>query len=173
MLFHREPYGEPGAFPRLGGYGDPASHALYNGFADRQPQSGTLLERVNFIKSVEYLLCHVRRDAATGIRDEKPNFLSVAGKRITEVYMAFFSEFQCVADQVFHHLPQAQGIRVDPDVVGRYQQVESDACRYSVRIFSMNVGQYVSERLVCFAKLLQKSEMRKDIVIELSYKGFG
>ena len=24
-----------------------------------------------------------------------------------------------------------------------------------------------------FAKLLQKSEMRKDIVIELSYKGFG
>ena len=92
MLFHREPYGEPGAFPRLGGYGDPASHALYNGFADRQPQSGTLLERVNFIKSVEYLLCHVRRDAAPGIRDEKPNFLSVAGKRITEVYMAFFCE---------------------------------------------------------------------------------
>ena len=26
---------------------------------------------------------------------------------------------------------------------------------------------------VLFAKLLQKSEMRKDIVIELSYKGFG
>ena len=26
---------------------------------------------------------------------------------------------------------------------------------------------------VCSAKLLQKSEMRKDIVIELSYKGFG
>ena len=26
---------------------------------------------------------------------------------------------------------------------------------------------------VCAAKLLQKSEMRKDIVIELSYKGFG
>ncbi len=25
----------------------------------------------------------------------------------------------------------------------------------------------------CIAKLLQKSEMRKDIVIELSYKGFG
>ena len=25
----------------------------------------------------------------------------------------------------------------------------------------------------CLAKLLQKSEMRKDIVIELSYKGFG
>ena len=24
-----------------------------------------------------------------------------------------------------------------------------------------------------YAKLLQKSEMRKDIVIELSYKGFG
>ncbi|EYA03121.1 hypothetical protein M128_3886 [Bacteroides fragilis str. S6L8] len=27
--------------------------------------------------------------------------------------------------------------------------------------------------LIFFAKLLQKSEMRKDIVIELSYKGFG
>ena len=26
---------------------------------------------------------------------------------------------------------------------------------------------------VLYAKLLQKSEMRKDIVIELSYKGFG
>ena len=25
----------------------------------------------------------------------------------------------------------------------------------------------------CETKLLQKSEMRKDIVIELSYKGFG
>ena len=28
-------------------------------------------------------------------------------------------------------------------------------------------------RYTYFAKLLQKSEMRKDIVIELSYKGFG
>ena len=27
--------------------------------------------------------------------------------------------------------------------------------------------------LIEHAKLLQKSEMRKDIVIELSYKGFG
>jgi len=27
--------------------------------------------------------------------------------------------------------------------------------------------------LFAYAKLLQKSEMRKDIVIELSYKGFG
>ena len=27
--------------------------------------------------------------------------------------------------------------------------------------------------LIEIAKLLQKSEMRKDIVIELSYKGFG
>ncbi len=27
--------------------------------------------------------------------------------------------------------------------------------------------------LISFAKLLQKSEMRKDIVIELSYKGFS
>ena len=30
-----------------------------------------------------------------------------------------------------------------------------------------------SDADVSFAKLLQKSEMRKDIVIELSYKGFG
>ena len=28
-------------------------------------------------------------------------------------------------------------------------------------------------RFLIAAKLLQKSEMRKDIVIELSYKGFG
>ena len=41
------------------------------------------------------------------------------------------------------------------------------------------VGQYASALLslknvyVNIAKLLQKSEMRKDIVIELSYKGFG
>ena len=27
--------------------------------------------------------------------------------------------------------------------------------------------------IFAYAKLLQKSEMRKDIVIELSYKGFG
>lgn len=27
--------------------------------------------------------------------------------------------------------------------------------------------------ILYYAKLLQKSEMRKDIVIELSYKGFG
>lgn len=27
--------------------------------------------------------------------------------------------------------------------------------------------------IIFYAKLLQKSEMRKDIVIELSYKGFG
>ena len=30
-----------------------------------------------------------------------------------------------------------------------------------------------SKFLVYYAKLLQKSEMRKDIVIELSYKGFS
>ncbi|MGK4143275.1 hypothetical protein [Bacteroides fragilis] len=36
----------------------------------------------------------------------------------------------------------------------------------------MTVGQIVADRFVA-AKLLQKSEMRKDIVIELSYKGFG
>ena len=34
---------------------------------------------------------------------------------------------------------------------------------------------YVKDRIcnITDAKLLQKSEMRKDIVIELSYKGFG
>lgn len=36
----------------------------------------------------------------------------------------------------------------------------------------MNIGYKVGE-LISVAKLLQKSEMRKDIVIELSYKGFG
>jgi hypothetical protein len=36
----------------------------------------------------------------------------------------------------------------------------------------MNIGYKVGE-LIFTAKLLQKSEMRKDIVIELSYKGFG
>ena len=118
-MFHWNFYREPGTFPRLGGYGNPASHALYNGFADRQAQPCTLLERVDFIKSVEYLLCHVRRDAAPGIRDEKPNFLSVAGKRITEVYMAFFRELHRVADQVFYDLPQAWDVRVDPDIVRR------------------------------------------------------
>ena len=30
-----------------------------------------------------------------------------------------------------------------------------------------------SKNEILAAKLLQKSEMRKDIVIELSYKGFG
>ena len=31
----------------------------------------------------------------------------------------------------------------------------------------------IAQHKHCAAKLLQKSEMRKDIVIELSYKGFG
>ena len=44
------------------------------------------------------------------------------------------------------------------------------------------MGRNIASKLICnfsmilylsFAKLLQKSEMRKDIVIELSYKGFG
>ena len=34
--------------------------------------------------------------------------------------------------------------------------------------------EYMASDMVIYeAKLLQKSEMRKDIVIELSYKGFG
>ena len=32
---------------------------------------------------------------------------------------------------------------------------------------------FVIYKYILVAKLLQKSEMRKDIVIELSYKGFG
>ena len=35
------------------------------------------------------------------------------------------------------------------------------------------IGKDVEIRSFETAKLLQKSEMRKDIVIELSYKGFG
>ncbi|KDS48834.1 hypothetical protein M094_2525 [Bacteroides uniformis str. 3978 T3 ii] len=31
----------------------------------------------------------------------------------------------------------------------------------------------INFKFLYYAKLLQKSEMRKDIVIELSYKGFG
>lgn len=38
---------------------------------------------------------------------------------------------------------------------------------------SKYVFQYVKNVEIHHAKLLQKSEMRKDIVIELSYKGFG
>ena len=38
---------------------------------------------------------------------------------------------------------------------------------------SKYVFQYVKNVEILAAKLLQKSEMRKDIVIELSYKGFG
>ncbi len=33
--------------------------------------------------------------------------------------------------------------------------------------------QHTNQQTLKKAKLLQKSEMRKDIVIELSYKGFG
>ena len=32
---------------------------------------------------------------------------------------------------------------------------------------------FVDTTFIAFTKLLQKSEMRKDIVIELSYKGFS
>ncbi len=37
----------------------------------------------------------------------------------------------------------------------------------------LNEGCIPTKTLLSAAKLLQKSEMRKDIVIELSYKGFG
>lgn len=44
------------------------------------------------------------------------------------------------------------------------------------KFFYFTVGSSFTERKfsdICNAKLLQKSEMRKDIVIELSYKGFS
>lgn len=41
----------------------------------------------------------------------------------------------------------------------------------AVRILAPEIGNDMFHLLI--AKLLQKSEMRKDIVIELSYKGFG
>ncbi|MEB3375839.1 hypothetical protein SFC43_31125 [Bacteroides sp. CR5/BHMF/2] len=37
----------------------------------------------------------------------------------------------------------------------------------------IRVRSEIQQLEISFAKLLQKSEMRKDIVIELSYKGFG
>ena len=53
-----------------------------------------------------------------------------------------------------------------PDVKGGFTRVFKSFCRYFYEKKSLVVT-YLS------AKLLQKSEMRKDIVIELSYKGFG
>ena len=41
------------------------------------------------------------------------------------------------------------------------------------RIIKTQTHGYILYRSVGGTKLLQKSEMRKDIVIELSYKGFG
>ena len=41
----------------------------------------------------------------------------------------------------------------------------ADGCKESLLL--------ISRMQLTIAKLLQKSEMRKDIVIELSYKGFG
>ena len=40
-------------------------------------------------------------------------------------------------------------------------------------VWKINTGFITPLAIVWHAKLLQKSEMRKDIVIELSYKGFG
>ena len=36
-----------------------------------------------------------------------------------------------------------------------------------------NIQRFKHNLYICMTKLLQKSEMRKDIVIELSYKGFS
>ena len=51
---------------------------------------------------------------------------------------------------------------------------QEDICIYLRKILD-NSGVYHQALLIYFiaAKLLQKSEMRKDIVIELSYKGFS
>ena len=47
----------------------------------------------------------------------------------------------------------------------------------SIRLYPEMTGFNMTSKLLLpmfvTAKLLQKSEMRKDIVIELSYKGFG
>jgi|GEM_PF-781435 len=47
------------------------------------------------------------------------------------------------------------------------------SARYTVTANGKPVEVYKAALNIIFAKLLQKSEMRKDIVIELSYKGFG
>ena len=58
------------------------------------------------------------------------------------------------------------------EINGRWEKgSEPDDWKYNSWIVvvccSHDIGEFVT------AKLLQKSEMRKDIVIELSYKGFG
>ena len=50
--------------------------------------------------------------------------------------------------------------------------------RFAQCAFYLLIGLFACSHGICIlvvynAKLLQKSEMRKDIVIELSYKGFG
>ena len=57
-----------------------------------------------------------------------------------------------------------QGHSVRTDTVSVYLQAGKD---YHLK------AEYYDNRDYAVAKLLQKSEMRKDIVIELSYKGFG
>ena len=42
-----------------------------------------------------------------------------------------------------------------------------------MRITPCELKRVIPNMFFSLAKLLQKSEMRKDIVIELSYKGFG
>ncbi len=42
-----------------------------------------------------------------------------------------------------------------------------------VNMYVINYCLFLNYLILFTAKLLQKSEMRKDIVIELSYKGFG
>ena len=45
--------------------------------------------------------------------------------------------------------------------------------RLSKKIAPFAIVYFGKKYYLTVAKLLQKSEMRKDIVIELSYKGFG
>ena len=45
--------------------------------------------------------------------------------------------------------------------------------RKKAAIWLFGLGMFCPLFNIWAAKLLQKSEMRKDIVIELSYKGFG
>ena len=51
-------------------------------------------------------------------------------------------------------------------------RIEFSYVGYRTAIYT-NITLKLAETYIFYAKLLQKSEMRKDIVIELSYKGFG
>ena len=57
----------------------------------------------------------------------------------------------------------------------RIQPIQIKSIMVHVLFLTLSAGHKQGQirMLNVYAKLLQKSEMRKDIVIELSYKGFG